>query len=264
MLWARLHSTLGHNIQPAHTQAKSHRHSHSSWRWYQGGHGYRYWTGSRQIPGGRRSWVCAAYPAVHRWSLDKAAARDHPTTKCTTCTLDSIRRSPTVNPRCHTASKAAARSTRTVQAASPAQQPPMSCASRATWSTPDRPRRKPACSWGRWGPMMGRHVHGPSPQAAWMGRTTARRACSPQGRLRARQAPWRATTAAPRHTLGTPHFSKQVDTHRHSHLTAASPTCKRNSGWTPSGPGALPTPMDLSASTSLPCQMGPTRSHPRH
>ena len=48
-----------------------HRHSHTSWRWYQGGHGCKCWTAMepRQIPGGRRSWVCVACFAIHRWSL---------------------------------------------------------------------------------------------------------------------------------------------------------------------------------------------------
>ena len=59
-----------------------------------------------------------------------------------------------------------------------------------------------------------------------------------------------AMTVALRQILGILHLSKQVDIYWHSHSVAASPACRRNSGWISSGPGALPVFIDLSVSTS--------------
>ena len=106
-----------------------------------------------------------------------------PTMKCTICLSGSIRRSFRVTPRCHTVSYAAVRSTRTAPAVSLASKQSLTpCVSRVTWSTVDRPLRKPACSWGSWDQWWGWYVHGSSSQATRMGCTTARWACSSQGR----------------------------------------------------------------------------------
>ena len=171
--------------------------------------------------------------------------------KPTMCLSGMILSSFRWSPRCHTVSYAAVKSRNTTPAFSLFWKlSSMSCVSSVTWSTVDRPRRKPACSRGSCGSTTGSMRLCIILSRILNGTQSSEMGLYDLGSCAGLFGFGSATTVARRQVFGSLDLRKHDVRNEHSQAVVFALWWMTNSGWMLSRPGALPDFNFLMAASS--------------